>query len=354
MLRRAELRHTLTAAWLTPACPRICAFALLAFAPFLATGCHSSLAKNSAALATATAPVVDQAAAAYVSANAIHNIRQDYDALVAFDAPPPAPAYNPRSIKPLLTDKDIEVRLTVLAAFQEYVKSLVAITSGTDSPELREAAKTAGENLASLGNTVIPSIQAALNIAPAVASTTQTTVTTTTGNTTTSTTSTSTTAAPAISSGVQNGITTAIDALGQFLINRRIEKGLPRIIAEMDPHVKTLCALLVSDVAILTDQENRDYNVIINQQTQFVMATKNLDPGQRRDLIMKLPGIVRQQQLSSEALQHLSASIQRLEVAHDALAADAAGKTPESLKQKMGDLEAAGSGLGNFYTSLKN
>jgi hypothetical protein len=153
-------------------------------------GCLSPLARRSTALAAATAPVVDQAAAAYASANSLHYLRDDYDAVVEFDAPAPAPVYNPRTIRPLLTDKDIQIRLTVLAAFQEYVKSLVAITSGTDSPELQAAAKSAGENLSDLGNSLAPSIDSTLGIAAAAASTTQTTVTTTSGSSTTTTTST--------------------------------------------------------------------------------------------------------------------------------------------------------------------
>ena len=116
--------------------------------------------------------------------------------------------------------------------------------------------------------------------------------------------------------------------------------------------MKALCNLLESDIVILTDQEDRDYNFIINQQTQFVLATKNLDPGQRRDLIMNLPEIVRKEQASSQALKQLNASVARLELTHHALAAAAQGNNPESLKQKLGELEAAGSELGKLYSSL--
>ena len=233
---------------------------------------------------------------------------------------------------------------------------MVAITSGTDSPELQAAAKSAGENLTNLGNSLGPSIESTLGIASAAASTTETTVTTTSGRL-------HLPQQPHLRlhplplpslplAAVQNGISTAVNALGQFLINRKTKKELPPIIVAMDPHVKTLCDLLVSDIAILKDQENRDYNFIINQQTLFIRKNTTLDPEQRREQIMKLPGIVRREQASTQQLTQLSESIARLELTHHALAAEAQGNNPESLQQKLNDLEAAGEDLGKFYSFL--
>jgi hypothetical protein len=301
----------------------------------LTTGCLSSINKRATAVDVATAPVVDQASAAFNTANSIHNLRVDFDAVSQFDSP--TPVYNPRNIQPLMSDKDIQVRLAVLAAFQEYVKSVVAITNGTDSSQLQAAAKSAGENLSNLGNALAPSVESA------AASTT------TSGDTT----KTSATPTPVISAPVQNGITTAVDALGQFLINRKTRKELPPIIVSMDPHVKTLCDLLESDIAILKDQESRDYDFIIDQQTLFIREpSSKLEPEQRREQIMKLPGIVREERSSTQQLTQLSGAIARLELAHHALAAEAQGNNPQSLESKLGDLEAAGSDLGNFYSSL--
>ena len=136
--------------------PIILALAAAFWLAFFTTGCLSPLAKHSAALAAATAPVVDQAAATYQSANSIHFMRTDLEAINAFDAT--EPVYNPRIIKPLMPDQEIQARLKLLAAFQSYVQSLVAITNGTDTPELQAAAKSAGENIASIGNTIAPSV----------------------------------------------------------------------------------------------------------------------------------------------------------------------------------------------------
>src|ERR1700677_3761212 len=59
-----------------------------------ASGCMKPVQEHTAAVAVATAPVVDQAAAAYAAANAIHDQAENYDAVTQFEKvspPPPAP-----------------------------------------------------------------------------------------------------------------------------------------------------------------------------------------------------------------------------------------------------------------------
>ena len=82
------------------------------------------------------------------------------------------------------------------------------------------------------------------------------------------------------------------------------------------------------------------------------MPAHPLDPEQRREQIMKLPEIVRQQRTTEAQLTELHAAIMKLEQAHHELAADAHGSNPELISQKLGDLAAAGSNLGKFYSSL--
>jgi hypothetical protein len=317
---------------------------------FTAVGCLSPLNKQSVALSSATTPVVTQAASAYQGANALHNLREDYDAVQQFDDP--NQVYNPRNTQPLLSDKDLHARLAVLSAFQLYAKTLVAITNNTDSPELQAASKSLGDSLTANVNTIAPSIETAAGITPAVASTTETTVTNTSGNTTTTTTSTSTTPAPVITQGAQNAAAVAIDALGQYLVSRKIKKELPAKIEAMDPHVQTLCKLLEDDIGILQDQEKRDYDRIIDLQTLFLRENKTMDPLERRTEIMKLPEIARQQQAAEQQLSGLHGAIVRLELTHHALAAEAQGNNPEGLKDKLADLESAAGDLGKFYSSV--
>ena len=299
-------------------------------------------------------PVVDQSAAAYRDAVALHDLRADYEAVLAYENKDAT--YNPRNIQELLSQKDIQTRLAVLAALQVYSQSLIEITKSNDSSALDAAAKSVGGSLTSLGNNLAPSIENVLGIAATAASTTTTTVTTVSGSTSTTTSSTASTTAPLLSPEVKNGISTGINALGQFLVSRTVEKELPGKIVEMDPHVQELCKALADDIQTLQGLEQRDYDRILDLEKQFILEDeqpgKNVNPQEHRAEIMKLPEIARQQREANEKLTALRLAINKLALTHHALAAEAQQNKPETLKEKLADLANVGSSLGKFYSSL--
>lgn len=310
--------------------------------PLLLSGCASSLQPHVTALAAATAPVVDQASAAYRTAQAIHAESVDYDAAAAFDQ---SQVFIPSSIQDWPAEKDIQVRLAVLEAFQLYVKDLGTITGSTDSSALDAASKSMGESLMNVANTLAPQVETA----PAASSASETTTTSSTfGNTSTTT---SSSLPPLVSPGAAKAVSAAIDALGQFLVNRTIEKELPQQIEAMDPHVQSLCELLAKDIELIQEQEKIDSNDVIDKQTAFLRAAK-LDPEEARVEFMKLPDMARRQSANDQALTQLRAAIVNLEMTHHALAAAAQGNNPEGLAQRLKDLSAAGESLGKFYSSL--
>jgi hypothetical protein len=318
----------------------------LALSGFL-SGCASSLHVHATALSAATAPVVNQATEAYRDAESAYELSQDYAAPAAFDLS--TPVYNPRTLNVLLTADQIQARLQVLAAFQVYVQDIVAITQGTDSPALEAASKSIGGDVAGITNTLEPSIDSVLGITPETESTTVTTVTPAAGSTTTSSTTSSANPVPLVSSGVQKGLGAAVDMLGQFLVNRTIEKDLPGQVEKMDPVVQQLCQALANDATTLQGEEHRIYDQIINQQTLFLRENKDkMDPGVRQEEIMKLPDLARQQAAADARLNALQAALIKLSLTHHALAAAAQGNNPESLQQKLSDLENAGAGLGKL------
>jgi len=325
--------------------------AMLVFG-LLVTGCSlTPLAKHATALSAAIAPVVDQSAAAYRDAVALNQLRADYEAVVAYENKDAN--YDPRNTPVLLSQKDIQARLTVLAALQVYSKSLVEITKGTDSPELDAASKSVGSNLTSLGNDLAPSIESVLGIAATPSSTTTTTVTTVSGATSTTT---SSTAATTLSPAVRNGISTGINALGQFLVYRTVEKELPGKIVEMDPHVQNLCNVLADDIQTLQGLESRDYDRILDLEKQFILDDekpgKHVNPQEHRAEIMKLPEIARQQREANEKLASLREAINKLARTHHALAIEVQRDNPETLKEKLAELADVGNNLGKFYSSL--
>jgi len=315
---------------LLPATPKLLRagfFALCVFLCWAVSGCRTHLEDSTLALDAATAPVIDQAADAYRSANALHNQRQDYDAVAEFDAPDQV--YNPRNIQVLLSDKDIAARLAVLRGFQVYVKSLCAIASGTNPKELGPASVSLGGQLTTLVNTLVPSIEKAAGLAKDNAA-----------------------SGGVISAETQKGITIGLDALGQFLIARKVKAELPAKIAAMDPHVQALAALLESDIDVLKEVGHRDYERIINLQTLSLRKNNNQASQERRKEIMKLPDIVRQEREAEEKLASLRAAVVVLAQTHQQLAAEAQGKNTESFKEKLQDLASAANNLGTLYSSL--
>ena len=284
-----------------------------------------TLPKHAGALSTATAPVVDGAAAAYQAANTIHEKRTDYDAIAEFDKTDPV--YNPRIFHPLLTQQSIDIRLAVLKAFQCYVQTLVEISSGTESPALDDASKSVGASLAGLGNTILPAGSGSS--------------------------ATSTQPSLPISQGTQNILSTGANALGQFLVYRAIRRDLPQKVKDMDPQVQALCKLLADEVDLLHDAETKDFDSILDRETLFLRdPDSKLSPEERREAIMRLPELAREQQEADSQLALLKTAIMKLALTHHALAADAQGNNPESLKSKLGDLEAVGKNLGKFQSSL--
>lgn len=306
----------------------------------LLTGCVTSqINKHANVLSKSLSPVISQSAVAYRDAMALHNLRGDYEAVVAYKNKDES--YNPRSTPVLLSEKDIQARLAVLAALQVYSKSLIAITQGNSSADLDAASKSVGGSLTSLGNHLAPSIENVMGIAAATSSTTDS--------------STSSAPAPVLSPEVRNGISTAINALGQFLVNRTITKGLPGQIEKMDPYVQTFCKTLDDDIQTLDSLAQRDYDRILNLEKQFILedeADKNVSAQAWRTEIMKLPEIAREQREAHERLFALREAIDNLALTHHALAAAAQNNSPESLQDKFKDLADAGSNLGKFYSAL--
>lgn len=314
-------------------------------------GCsNSQLNKHANALSVSLAPVIDQSTAAYRDAVALHNLRSDYEAVVAYENKDAS--YDPRHAAVLLSEKDLQTRLAVLAALQVYSKSLIAITQGTDSSALEAASTSVGNNLTSLGNNLAPSIEGVLGIAASQSSTTTTTVVTGSDSTTT----TSTSAAPLLSPETRNGIVTGVNALGQFLVSRVVAKQLPGKIESMDPVIQSFCKTLADDISALDGIDQRDYDRILNLQKQFILEdaspAEDVNRQAWRMEITKLPEVARQQQEAHERLSSLREALNNLALTHHALAAEAQHNNPESLKDKLSDLKTVGTALGKFYSSL--
>ena len=283
---------------------------------FLAGCSISPLARNTAAFSSAANLVVDNTQNAYRAAVRLNEDAQASLLVARFDTDHPM---DPHSLRPLIDQKGLETRTEVLDGLRTYAQTIADLSSGVSSPKLDEAAAACGSNLKSLGDALASSTPIGINITSTEA----------------------------------NATSTALKALGDFLVNRQLKSSVPKVIQNMDPTVEALAKLLASDIDILRDQSTHDYEQILAQQDGFIRhAGSSLSAIERRSEIQRLPRILASEKATDDMLADLKVSINKLAETHHALAAAAASKNNSSLQARIADLRASAEKLATFYESL--
>ena len=205
----------------------------------LAAGCSlTPLAKHTAAFSAATNQVISSSEDAYRAANQLRQEEQVAAAVYDYDKNPQWSPYT--DTRPLLTSAQLNARITVLDGLKAYAASLVQVTGSQSSKELNTAATGVGSNLKSLSSTVATDL---VNSVPN---------------------------APVMSAEEANGVSTAVRALGDYLIANKVKSSLPKVTEDMDPAVKALCELLNSDITVLRRQADVDYQTLIEKEDEFI------------------------------------------------------------------------------------
>ena len=283
-------------------------------------GCSlTPLAKQTAAFSNATTAVVNGSEDAYRAANRLYFEEQMAAAVLNYDA---QPTWDPHSVQPLLTKRQLEVRYTLLDGLKAYAQRLSEIENSPKAQkDLDTAAKDVGNNLVALTTNLDQALGGSKGIT--------------------------------VSQADANGLSTATKALGQFLIAGAVRRGLGTTIRGMDPHIQAICKVLELDISTLASQADADYSNLLTQQDLFIRkAGDKLSPAERRTEIRRLPTIIEKSEASKELLSNLQKAIARMAVAHGALATAATEKNPETLRQRIADLQDSGQALASFYESL--
>lgn len=284
----------------------------------LLAGCSASpLAKHTAAFSSATNLVVDGSENAYRATVRLHDQEQIASAVARYDT---TPNWDPHNIpvRHLIDDQGLEVRSQVLDGLKLYAQTLSDLTSHISSEKLDAQSAAIGNNLMALSGNL--------------------------GNVTSG--------GFTLSQTQAHFASTAVNALGTFLASKKVSSGVPGIIKSMDPNVEAICQLLNDDITILRRQSHDDYEQLLVQQDSFIRHAQGLSPVERRAEINKLPQIILRQQTTDDMLADLQGTITKLALTHHALAATPQNKNPESLRDRLGELEAAAQRLSQFYSSL--
>jgi len=286
-------------------------------------GCSlTPMAKHAAAFSTASTLVIESSEDEYRVANDLRERQQMEAAVYSYNYAAEADLqFDPhKEFKPLFTPDQLEARMEVLDGLKLYGDSLVALT-GHPSPDEKAALEAAttgvGTNLQGLSTAVNAKFSGI----------------------------------PAITDQQAALVSTALKALGEYLQTRAIKQSLPKVTGPMDDHVKVLCGLLEEDIKVMKTQADADYTSLLLTENQFVLHNK-LDAVEKRNEVEKLMAVVRKQKANDRLLDALNTAVVKLRLTHHALAAEAQGNNPGSLKQNIADLQAAGKDLSSYYKSL--
>jgi hypothetical protein len=232
-------------------------------------------------------------------------------------------------IKHLIDARGLEARTDILNGLKVYAQSLADIANNVHSDQLDEAASSVGANLRKMGDTVNPSAADPDTTSKALAP----------GIT--------------ITPLEANAVSTALKVLGDYLVNKTVKSGVPKVIRDMDQQIDALCKLLDSDLVVLRRQSGNDYEQLLVQQDMFIRKFGGtLSPTERRSEIKKLPQILARKEATDAMLQELQEAIHTLAQTHHALAATAQNSNAASLNERIADLKASGERLAHFYFSL--
>jgi hypothetical protein len=235
--------------------------------------------------------------------------------------------FNPNMVQQFLGPEDLEVRLSLLEALQQYAFTLAEVSGDKQLDQFDDKTRALGSSLQAL--TGQPAFQrlvssSALNV---------------------------------------NVATAAVNAMGRWFIERKRQRRLPQLIDEMQEPVRTTAELLEADIGNapdarghggngLRDQLWNEYTEALIQKVAFLDHNKDrMDPGSKAEIIRSLPQLVRQRSLADQTLKQTKVTLSTLVDAHAALLRAIRSKT--DIQASLSALIAEGQRIKGFYDSLQ-
>lgn len=158
--------------------------------------------------------------------------------------------------------------------------------------------------------------------------------------------------------------TTAVNAVGRWIIEYKKDKSIRGNIIRMNPRVREICVVFEQDFGSppgiehknacgLRVQQWNQYDELMMLQDKFIRDNSaKLDPVARKLEIEKLAALPRKQKDSDAAMTEIQNSFKKLREIHNSLSAECAGeKQDHDLLLK--NLIAEGKRISKFYKSAK-
>ena len=235
--------------------------------------------------------------------------------------------FNPSEVKSFLPPEDLQIRMALLKGLSEYANSLAEISSDKKLTEFDNAAKQFGNSLQALSGSAASKLL------------------------------------PKSSDADRNIATAAIDALGRWFIERKRQKELPKLVAQMQGPIEKICDLLSADIGNapdpsgkggsgLRDQLWREYDQRMMDKSAFIDHNKgSMDAMTRAAEIRKLPALVRQQLLADKTLAQTQSGLKKIAATHAQLTKALTDKA--SFTAQASELVSEGQRIKEFYVSLE-
>jgi hypothetical protein len=305
------------------ACAALCVAAI-------ATGCGGTpAAGNVSAFGAAASIIARDASSAYDAVESISYDVQATSLILDYDTK----GFDSARIKPFLAPEDMEARKGLLHALQSYADLLQEVAGNKPIDRLDAEISAFGAQLQSLaGHPALQKIGAGPSDAQI------------------------------------SGISAAIQAVGQLLINRERGKSLPGILQPMQDLIDKMCALLSADLGArpneagtggrgLRGQQWLLYDQTMVNRKTFIERNKNaLTFREKADEIAKLLDLVKAQRAADEALAATQRGLGDMAKAHHALLDSLKGGGSSqggSLAGLIAEMQQDAMNISGFYNSLK-
>ncbi len=157
--------------------------------------------------------------------------------------------------------------------------------------------------------------------------------------------------------------TTAVNAIGRWLIEYRRDRAIRESIVGMDGNVHEICKLFVEDLGSpanglyknpggLRAQQWNQYDELMILQDKFIGDNRNkLDPAVKKQEIEKLASYPARQKESDAALADIQSSFRKIREIHDALV-KASGDGVRDYEAMVKKLISEGKRINKFYKGL--
>jgi hypothetical protein len=163
-------------------------------------------------------------------------------------------------------------------------------------------------------------------------------------------------------------VSTAIDALADWLIQEKLRKELPAYINKMDPNIQKISNLLILDIgSVNTDPEHPSRGSGLRQElwieydkqiftwdgyVRHNYLDKSVSPDLKLNAIKQIAVLVQQKKAADDCLKQVATTLRQMAKAHAELVKAANAK--QDLQADLNGLIAEGQRLGSYYESLGN